>query len=154
MGYFDTPDRGPRSNLLTQETSTPVRAPDWMLWKHRTANDAAAVKGRLALPKAAGLNCATFKTVNVNAVARDGVGLEDTPGGTATLMVTPYEWSDGDAAFVACSTASAAGPGGAGESVQLSFDSLGKIIYFHITGIGVDESASVYAQGFEPENWN
>lgn len=147
MGYFDSPNRGPKANLLTQERSTPVLAPAQMLWKHKTANDAAAVKGRLDIPKASGLNCAEFKRLGIHVVPRTGAALSDTPGGTSTVTVTPYEWSDGDQEFVPFG--SAVGPATAGESAQLLLDVNGKIVFIHVTGIS--GSASVYAQGFDLE---
>lgn len=153
MGYYDSKNRGPKTDLLSNKTSTPVRAPNWQLYRHSAADDAAAVKGRLALAKESGLNCAGFRRVGIKAVPRDGETLSDDAGGTATLTVTPYEWSDGDNAFVACDGASAAGPGAAGVTVGSEIEANGKILFLHVTGLGAGESFSVYSQGFitEPE---
>lgn len=144
----------PNSDPLTTLHGSPTLAPLYQLYRHVTANDAAASGGYLGtgVKKAHGCNCATYGEVEFQAVQRSSAGVTGNVGGAGALTMALYEWVPGagdggvnSGRFMA--TGDTVTAGGAGQPIRLAVAGRGRILFAHITGLAGSESASVYASG-------
>lgn len=131
---------------LTHPHGSPSTAPEYRLWATRDTLD--TLTPILADKEAShGINFSGFKTGLVQAIARDADG---DPGGTSTIVLTEYEWSEGAEAFIATGVTRTAG--GAGNPQAFRFETYGRIMYFAVTALEDGESVSIYVSGFESTN--
>lgn len=147
--FFTTFDGKRASNPLLHPSNSPAKAPKLQLWRHVVADDAALSAGALPDVTRAGANFGSYLRGALHIVPRNGLLISSTPGGTSQVAVDLLEWSAGRGLFV--DTGINIGPTAAGASAVFVFDANGRRLYFRVSGIQVNESASLYIAASDEE---
>lgn len=141
------------SDPITTRHNSPTAAPDYQLYRHVTANDAAASGGMLgaAVGKEQGCNCKGYNEISIQIVQRSVAAIGGAIGGAGAVTATLYEWNPGAGRFTP--TGDTVTASGAGQPAKLYVAGRGRILFVHITGLAGSESASVYMSGRYNEDW-